>query len=49
MQSARELLPDDPDLVSMRDDAYQVERAAELLQADIRNSFDLYVARKLSR
>ena len=46
MQSARELLPDDPDLVSMRDDAYQVERAAELLQADIRNSFDLYVAKK---
>jgi hypothetical protein len=46
LQQARELVPEDPELLCARDDAYVVERNAELLVADIRNGFDLYVAKK---
>jgi hypothetical protein len=46
LQQARDLVPEDPELVSARDDAYAAERNAELLVADIRNGFDLYVAKK---
>ena len=46
LQQARDMVPEDPDLISARDDAYALERNAELLVADIRNAFDLYVAKK---
>jgi Mg2+ and Co2+ transporter CorA len=46
LQQARDLVPEDADLICARDDAYAAERNAELLVADIRNGFDLYVAKK---
>lgn len=46
LQQARDLVPEDPELICARDDAYAAERAAELLVADIRNGFDLHLARK---
>ncbi len=46
LQQARDLVPEDNELLSARDEAYSVERNAELLVSDIRNGFDLYVAKK---
>lgn len=46
LQQARDLVPEDGELLSARDEAYSVERNAELLVTDIRNGFDLYVAKK---
>ncbi len=46
LQQARDLIPEDQDLVSCRDEAYACERSAELLLQDVRNGFDLYVAKK---
>jgi hypothetical protein len=46
LQQARDLVPEDIELLSARDDAYAAERNSELLVADIRNGFDLYVAKK---
>lgn len=46
LQQARDLAPEDRDLITARDDAYAVERNADLLVADIRNGFELYVAKK---
>lgn len=46
LQQARDLVPEDAELISARDDAYAVERNADLLLVDIRNAFELYVARK---
>ena len=46
LQQARDLLPEDPDVLLARDDAYALERSADLLVLDIRNAFDLYVAKK---
>ncbi|MFA5509039.1 MAG: hypothetical protein WC423_26685 [Vulcanimicrobiota bacterium] len=46
LQQARDLVTEDSELISLRDEAYGVERGAELLVIDIRNGFDLYVARK---
>ncbi len=49
LQQAREMVPDDQELISRRDDAYGVERTAELLQADIKNALDLYAARQTEK
>jgi Mg2+ and Co2+ transporter CorA len=46
LQQARELLPADHDLVVLRDQAGEVERAAELLQSDAKHGLDFLVARK---
>lgn len=46
LQQAREYIPDDKSLISRRDDAYAVERTAELLLADVKYALELYVARK---
>lgn len=46
LQSAREQLPGVPELIRLRDAAYAIERGAELLLADARNSLDFYLARK---
>ncbi|MCA9795156.1 MAG: hypothetical protein KC910_25280 [Candidatus Eremiobacteraeota bacterium] len=46
LQQAREMVPKDRRLVTARDDAYALERAAELLMSDTRNSFDLHVAKQ---
>ena len=40
------MVPKDRRLVTARDDAYALERAAELLMSDTRNSFDLHVAKQ---
>lgn len=49
LQSARELAPDDHNLISCRDEAYGIERQAELLVQDIKNHFELYVAKKTEK
>lgn len=46
LQQARELLPADRDLVVLRDQAGEVERAAELLQSDAKHGLDFLIARK---
>lgn len=46
LQQARESLPDDYELISYRDDAYTVERTADLLVTDTRDRMDLHQARK---
>ncbi|HET6884089.1 MAG TPA: CorA family divalent cation transporter [Pirellulales bacterium] len=46
LQQARELLPDDRDLVLLRDQAGEIERAAELLHGDAQNGLDFTVARQ---
>jgi hypothetical protein len=45
LQQAREMLPQDRDLISARDLAGAAERAAELLQADAKSGLDFTVAR----
>lgn len=40
LQAAREAVPEDPFLIDMRDRAYEVARAAELLHQDARNALD---------
>jgi hypothetical protein len=45
LQEAREMLPADRDLISIRDSAGAAERSAELLQADAKHGLDFTVAR----
>src|SRR5687768_6964087 len=45
LQEAREMLPQDRDLISIRDLAGAAERSAELLQADAKHGLDFTVAR----
>ena len=44
LQQAREMLPDDRDLINLRDQAGDVERAIELLHADAENGLDFTIA-----
>jgi hypothetical protein len=44
LQQARELLPDDRDLINLRDQAGDLERALELLHADARNGLEFTTA-----
>ena len=46
LQEARRLVPDDRELINFRDRAYEIERTAELLQAETRYALDLLVAKK---
>jgi hypothetical protein len=46
LQQARELVPDDADIINFRDRAYQIERTAELLQKETRNGMELVIARR---
>jgi hypothetical protein len=44
LQEARELVPDDRDLINLRDQVGEVERALELLHGDVKNGVDFTVA-----
>lgn len=46
LQHAREMISADRDLIVLRDQAGEIERSAELLQADARHGLDFMVARK---
>lgn len=46
LQQAREMIPADRELIVLRDQAGEIERAAELMQADARHGLDFMVARK---
>jgi hypothetical protein len=46
LQEARKLCPDDRELINLRDVAYDVERTAELLYSDAKNSLEFLVARR---
>jgi hypothetical protein len=44
LQQARELVPEDRDLINLRDQAGEIERALELLHSDAGNGLDFTVA-----
>ena len=44
LQQAREMCPEDRLLINCRDRAYEIERRAELLQADVKSTLDLAIA-----
>lgn len=46
LQQAREMLPADHDLIVLRDQAGEIERAAELLEIDARHGLEFMIARK---
>lgn len=46
LQEARNMVPQDHDLINARDRAYEIERNAELLYEEIQNSLDLVIARQ---
>ena len=46
LQHARELVPSDRRIINFRDQAYQTERAAELLYNDAKNALDFEVAQR---
>ncbi len=46
LQTARVALPDAPELITMRDLAGDVERAADLLHTDAKNALDYRIARQ---
>jgi hypothetical protein len=45
LQEARELVPEDRDLISMRDSAGAIDRTAEVVHHDAKNGLDFVVAR----
>ncbi len=47
LQEARKLCPDDHDIINVRDQAYAVERNAELLYEETKNSLDFAVAKRV--
>jgi hypothetical protein len=46
LQDARKLVPNDRDLINHRDYAYDIERTADLLYNDAKNSLDFLVAQR---
>ncbi|HNT78603.1 MAG TPA: CorA family divalent cation transporter [Anaerolineae bacterium] len=46
LQAAREAVPEDRDLIDLRDWAYDIERGLDLLYEDARNALDFDIARK---
>jgi len=46
LQEARELVPGDQELITLRDRAYELERLAELLYEDSKNGLDFAVAKR---
>src|SRR5580765_1264994 len=49
LQEARELIPDDRDLINVRDHVGEIERALELLHGDARNGLDYTVAHQAEK
>ncbi len=47
LQEARKLCPDDHDIINMRDRAYAIERSAELLYEETKNSLDFTVVKRV--
>jgi hypothetical protein len=46
LQDARQMVPDDPELILFRDQAYQASRSADLLQHDMKIGLDCAIARR---
>ena len=46
LQAAREAIPDDVDLISLRDHAYEVERTAEIVHGDAKSGLDFMIAER---
>lgn len=46
LQSAREMVPDDREIIVLRDRAGEAERAAELVHGDAKNGLDFTIARQ---
>jgi len=46
LQEARELIANDPELITYRDRAYELERLSELLYEDAKNGLDFAVAKR---
>lgn len=46
MQAAREGVPDDRDIIDLRDWTYDVERNLDLLHAEAKNALDYHIAKK---
>jgi Mg2+ and Co2+ transporter CorA len=46
LQSAREGIPNDADIITLRDLAYEIERTAEIVQADAKAGLDFCVAER---
>ena len=46
LQEARELVPEDRDLINLRDQVGEIERALELLHGDAKNGLEFTVARQ---
>lgn len=46
LQHARELIPQDRNILNLRDESYQLQRAAELLYHDAKNALDFKVAQR---
>jgi len=46
LQQAREMVPENKELINLRDRAYQIERMAELLYAEAKNSLDFIIAQR---
>ena len=46
LQQAREMCPQDRNLINLRDNAYQIERAADLLVNDAKTSLDFLIAKR---
>ncbi len=46
LQEARTLIASDRDLINLRDRAYEIERAAELLLAEVQNALEFALAKK---
>jgi hypothetical protein len=46
LQEARQMIPEDRDLINYRDRAYEIERTAELLHTDTKNALDVLTAKK---
>ena len=44
LQEARKLVPDDRDLINLRDRAYEIERTADLLYNTAKNAMDFTIA-----
>lgn len=49
LQEARQLAGDDRDVISARDRAYEIDRAAELQYGETKNNQELYVSRQAER
>ncbi|MGK7873692.1 MAG: hypothetical protein AB4426_10400 [Xenococcaceae cyanobacterium] len=46
LQSAREAIQDDRDIIDLRDWAYELERSFDLLYMDTKNALDFHIAKK---